>query len=152
MNPLDALSGLESVPPQVTGQPRPSVPGFDDLFELSLMELLPGGPPAEEDDDLDDEDDDGAWSREDRTVSLSPEAEKTIHRRGLRHDDDIADRLSAANDALQLRGSRHALVLSTEQAWRLDVQERVVTHAWTRSEALGQVFADLDSTTVIPDR
>lgn len=149
-SPLDALRGLEGLASRrAPGQPRPAVPGFADLFALSLDDLLADAGDADPADDLAVEGLDDFDSDEARGVTLASAARTTIDDRGLTWDEPLARQVASTVDELQLRGSHHALVFTASQAFRIDVHERTVTEACTRSEALARILADLDTTVVL---
>ncbi len=147
MNPLDALRGLDALAPisQPGRTSRPAAAGFDTALESLLDPLTPrqdrstetSGEPA----------DDSAQG-----VKLSRHASARLESRGLSFDAADEAQLESAIDELDQRGSKKALVLTGDRAWIVGVPKRTVITVLSRQEALGQVFTDLDSTYVAPDR
>jgi flagellar operon protein len=57
-------------------------------------------------------------------------------------------RLTQAVDKLMERGAKESLVLTADAAYVVGVPQRTVITAMSRSEALGQIFTQIDSTFV----
>ncbi|HHO51813.1 MAG TPA: hypothetical protein ENK18_13280 [Deltaproteobacteria bacterium] len=106
-------------------------------FEAALERLLDPPPPEPEGDEAST---DG--------VRLSRHAESRLASRGLSFGEEERAQLSEALTALQGRQARKALVLTGDRAWIVGVERRTVVTVMSRTEALGQVFTDLDSTYV----
>lgn len=144
MNLLDAIRALErpANAPRSARAQRPAAAGFGDA--LGALLLPPDGPETLPDDP---EGDEGPPA-----LSFTPSAQARMERRGDAVDPRATARLEQAMEALDRQGARRALVLDGDRAWVADVPHRVIDRAMSRSEALDQVFVDLDSTFVIPDR
>ncbi len=81
-------------------------------------------------------------------ILFSRHAEARMASRGIEPGTEELSNLESAVDQLQERGAREALVLTGERAWIVGVPKRTVITVMDRSEALGQVFTNIDSTLV----
>lgn len=134
MTPLEQIaSGSLSTQAQERARSLPE-PGFEAALER-LLDPPPPEPQADEE-------------APDSGVRLSRHASARLDSRGLSFGDEERAQLSEAIDALQGRRAKKALVLTGDRAWIVGVERRTVVTVMSRTEALGQVFTDLDSTYV----
>lgn len=126
---VDGLSPVPGVP----GRRSVAVPGFDRALER-LLDPVPTAPQDEE-------------AAADG-LKLSRHAEGRLASRGVDLGPEERQQLEAAIDELQGRGAKKSLVLTGDNAWIVGVPKRTVITVMSRSEAMGQIFTDLDSTYV----
>ncbi len=82
-------------------------------------------------------------------LQFSRHAAARMQSRGIElSDDDVAD-LSNAIDKLRQRGAKESLLLLDDHAFIVGVPDRKVITALTRSEAVGNIFSQIDSTVVV---
>ena len=82
-------------------------------------------------------------------LQFSRHATARMQSRGIElNDDDVAD-LSNAIDKLHQRGAKESLLLLDDHAFIVGVPDRKVITALTRSEAVGNIFSQIDSTVVV---
>lgn len=112
---------------------RPASPGFDRALERLLEQPQPDVKPS-------------APSE----LSFSRHASARLESRGIVLDQAELGRLAEAVDQLAGKGSREALVITADNAYVVGVEKRTVITAMPRSEALGTVFTQIDSTYVAP--
>lgn len=121
------------------GQARPvkrrRSPGFDQALERMLrdrstpqVENKESGKPGE--------------------INFSRHAEARLQSRGIELTEEDKQQLSSAFDQLADRGAKESLVLMGDRAYVVGVPKRTVITAMSRSEALGTIFTNIDSTFV----
>ena len=81
-------------------------------------------------------------------ISFSRHAEARLESRGISLTEDEKQQLSGAFDQLAERGAKESLVLLGDRAYVVGVPKRTVITAMPRSEALGTIFTNIDSTFV----
>jgi flagellar operon protein len=81
-------------------------------------------------------------------ISFSRHAEARLESRGISLSEEEKQQLSGAFDQLAERGAKESLVLLGERAYVVGVPKRTVITAMPRSEALGTIFTNIDSTFV----
>ncbi len=81
-------------------------------------------------------------------LTLSRHAEARLASRGIEMSPELLSTLEGAVDQLAARGAKESLVLTQDQAFIVGVPKRTVITVMDRSEALGQVFTNIDSTFV----
>jgi len=87
-----------------------------------------------------------------KSVALSAHASERLEQRGIRLD---AERWAAVDDAVEAlaaKGSRDGLILGEEVAFIVNVPNRTMITALTPEEARRQVFTQIDSAAVLPQR
>jgi len=114
---------------------RPASPGFDNALDRLLKERAPApapstGPVAE--------------------LQFSRHALARLQSRGVQIDEAERGRLNEAVDVLHARGAKESLVLTPSAAYVVGVPKRTVITAMPRSEAMGNVFSQIDSTYIAP--
>ena len=114
---------------------RPATPGFD----RALERLLEQGPGSQQ-----------PAPTTPTQLTFSRHASARLDSRGIVIDEAELSRLEDAVQALAAKGSREALVLTGDNAFVVGVDTRTVITAMPRSEALGTVFTQIDSTYVAP--
>ena len=81
-------------------------------------------------------------------ISFSRHAEARLESRGISLSEAEKEQLSSAFDQLAERGAKESLVLLGDRAYVVGVPKRTVITAMPRSEALGTIFTNIDSTFV----
>jgi len=81
-------------------------------------------------------------------VRFSRHAQARLESRGVELDVEEREKLDRAVDSLDRRGGKEALVLFSDRAYIVGVPQRTVITVFDRSEALGHVFTNIDSTYV----
>jgi len=81
-------------------------------------------------------------------ISFSRHAEARLESRGITLSEAEKQQLSSAFDQLAERGAKESLVLLGDRAYVVGVPKRTVITAMPRSEALGTIFTNIDSTFV----
>ena len=81
-------------------------------------------------------------------VRFSRHAQARLESRGVELGVEDQDKLDRAVDALDRRGGHEALVMFADRAYIVGVPQRMVITVFDRSEALGHVFTNIDSTYV----
>lgn len=113
---------------------RPTIdhaPGFGQALDALLRPASP--PPAA----------DGG------EVRFSKHAAARMQSRGISLDEADLAELGEAIDRLAARGAKESLLLLGEHAFIVGVPDRRVITALTRSEAVGNLFTQIDSTVVV---
>jgi flagellar operon protein len=82
-------------------------------------------------------------------VAFSRHAQARLESRGLDLDADQMERLGEGIDQLDQRGAKESLVLMDDMALIVGVPKRTVITAMSRSEAMGNIFTNIDSTLVV---
>jgi flagellar operon protein len=81
-------------------------------------------------------------------IHFSRHAEARLQSRGIELTEEDKQQLSSAFDQLADRGAKESLVLTGDRAYVVGVPKRTVITAMSRSEALGTIFTNIDSTFV----
>jgi len=81
-------------------------------------------------------------------VRFSRHAQARLESRGVELGEEEREKLDRAVDALDRRGGKEGLVLFSDRAYIVGVPQRTVITVFDRSEALGHVFTNIDSTYV----
>jgi len=81
-------------------------------------------------------------------VRFSRHAQARLESRGVELVEEEREKLDRAVDALDRRGGKEGLVLFSDRAYIVGVPQRTVITVFDRSEALGHVFTNIDSTYV----
>ena len=113
---------------------RRQQPGFDNALERMLREQPQTEAPAAVPGKL----------------QFSRHAMARLESRGVVVDDVEKGRLNDAIDALQKRGAKESLVITPDAAYGVGVPKRTVITAMPKSEALGNIFTQIDSTYISP--
>lgn len=82
-------------------------------------------------------------------VRFSKHASARMQSRGISLDEGELAELGEAIDRLAARGAKESLLLMGEHAFIVGVPDRRVITALTRSEAVGNLFTQIDSTVVV---
>ena len=82
-------------------------------------------------------------------IKFSKHAKARLHSRGIDLDQGQLERLGEGIDSLAERGAQESLILMDKTALVVGVPKRTVITAMTRSEAMGNIFTNIDSTLVI---
>ena len=135
------LRGLSQVQPGAQGRrvagTDPSVPGFDKSLD-ALLRSKPANSPIVPKNEMGNTQD----------ISFSKHANNRLVSRGIEVSADERKQLATAVDELSQRGAKESLVLMNDRAYVVGVPKRTVITVMSRSEALGQVFTNIDSTFV----
>jgi flagellar operon protein len=83
-------------------------------------------------------------------LRFSRHAESRLSSRGITLDENQLTRLSEAVDKLDKRGAKESLVMLDDHAFIVGVPKRTVITAMTRTEAVGHLFTQIDSTLFVP--
>lgn len=133
------MSEIRPLGPAVPARPdSPSrtvdgLPGFGDSLDALLRPTTsPNSAPA------------GAGS-----VQFSRHATARLESRGITLDPEDLEDLSGAVDQLARKGSRESLVMMGDTAYIVGVPDRRVITVMSRSEAVGNIFTNIDSTLVV---
>lgn len=81
-------------------------------------------------------------------LRFSRHAQGRLNSRGVELPQEDLERLGAAIDQLGDRGARESLVLLGDNAFVVGVPQRTVITVMPRSEAMGTIFTNIDSTFV----
>ncbi len=82
-------------------------------------------------------------------VVFSRHAKARLESRGIALDEGQMERLGEGIDQLNNRGAQESLVLMDDMALIVGVPKRTVITAMSRSEAMGNIFTNIDSTLVV---
>lgn len=137
LNVLDALT-----PPQVqrTDAQSPTdkgAPGLSDDFGRALEDLLSSQRGETE-------------QATTAPLRFSRHAEARLESRGIELDEPQLERLGEAVDQLGKRGAKEALIVMDDHAFIVGVPKRTVITAMSRTEAVGNIFTQIDSTLFVP--
>jgi len=131
------LAGLGGIAPPQPARPRrarPATPGFDQALDNLLRQPGTSKPAAS--------------PTEVGELKFSAHATRRLESRGVVLDQAELGRLDEAVKALADRGANESLVLTNDAAYVVGIPQRTVITAMTRSEAVGQIFTQIDSTYV----
>lgn len=144
---LDAVRGLQSTPSNTEQTIQPT---NSHEFSAALERLL-GGAGVEKGEALGDLDEITLDETEANTgeVKFSKHAKARLQSRDIDLDQEQLAKLSEGIDSLAERGARESLVLMGDTALVVGVPKRTVITAMTKSEAMGNIFTNIDSTLVI---
>ena len=81
-------------------------------------------------------------------VQFSRHAAARLQSRGIEISDQERERLAGAVDELEERGAKESLVLLDDRAYIVGIERRTVITVMPRSEAMGSIFTNIDSTFV----
>ncbi len=137
MNVLDALA-----PAQVhrSDTPRPQergAPGLQPDFGRALDDLLSSQRGETE-------------QSAPAPLRFSRHANARLDSRGIALDAPQLERLGNAVDQLDKRGAKESLVVMDDHAFIVGVPKRTVITAMSRTEAVGNIFTQIDSTLFVP--
>ena len=82
-------------------------------------------------------------------IRFSKHAAARLDSRGLNVGEAEMAQLNDACDQLASKGANEALVLTSDRAYVLGVKQRTVITAMPRSEAMGTIFTNIDSTFIV---
>ncbi len=82
-------------------------------------------------------------------VRFSKHATARLDSRGLDVGEAEMAQLNDACDQLDAKGANEALVLTADRAYVVGVKQRTVITAMPRSEAMGTIFTNIDSTFIV---
>jgi flagellar operon protein len=82
-------------------------------------------------------------------ILFSKHAATRLKSRGIELSSQDLEALSDAIDRLSKKNARESLLLLGENAFIVGVPKRTVITAMTRSEAVGSIFTNIDSTLVV---
>ena len=144
---LDAVRGLQHAPSSLKQTIQPT---NSHEFGAALERLL-GGPNVEQGEPLSEVDEITLDAPEATTdeVIFSKHAKARLQSRDISLDQSQMERLSEGIDSLAERGAQESLVLMDNTALVVGVPKRTVITAMTKSEAMGNIFTNIDSTLVI---
>ena len=144
---LDAVRGLQNAPSNTKQTIQPT---NSHEFSAALERLL-GSANIEEGEALGQLDEITIETTDTPTgeVKFSKHAKARLQSRGIDLDQGQLERLSEGIDSLSERGAQESLVLMDQTALVVGVPKRTVITAMTRSEAMGNIFTNIDSTLVI---
>ncbi len=117
--------------------PKRTTPGLQEDFHQALEDLLSAQRGETE----------PATSK---PLRFSRHAESRLTSRGITLDEDQLHRLGDAVDRLDQRGARESLVVLDDHAFIIGVPKRTVITAMSRTEAVGNIFTQIDSTFFVP--
>lgn len=143
---LDAVRGLQQTHATQPSQPTQAVPSDSREFEAALDRLLRGE--AANTPEVEAELDAGETGST-SSVTFSRHAQARLESRGIELSDEQLENLEEGIDALADRGANESLVLMDNTALIVGVPKRTVITAMSRSEAMGNIFTNIDSTLVI---
>lgn len=83
-------------------------------------------------------------------LRFSRHAEARLESRGISLDEAQFERLGQAVDKLDKRGAKESLVVMDDHAFIVGVPKRTVITAMSRTEAVGNIFTQIDSTLFVP--
>ncbi len=138
LNVLDALTPTTPVQRTEAPQPRgPGAPGLGNDFGKALDDLLHS-----------------QRGEAERTgtapLRFSRHADARLTSRGIALDPSQLERLGQAVDQLDRRGAKESLVVMDDHAFIVGVPKRTVVTAMSRTEAVGNIFTQIDSTLFVP--
>jgi len=145
---LDAVRGLQSIPSSTKQTIQPT---NSHEFSAALERLLgtsneePTGVSLSELDEVTAE----VTENSAREVNFSKHAKARLASRGIDLDQVQMEKLSEGIDSLADRGAQESLILMNDTALVVGVPKRTVITAMTKSEAMGNIFTNIDSTLVI---
>jgi flagellar operon protein len=135
VNPIDRINPAAGGRTQPRPAKKPGSTGFDQALERMLRDRPP--PPLEQ-----------QQPAESGEIKFSRHAEARLQSRGIELSEEDRQQLSSAFDQLADRGAKESLVLMGDRAYVVGVPKRTVITAMSRSEALGTIFTNIDSTFV----
>jgi len=137
-----SISVLDAIGPQPLApepaRPTPSgSPGLQGDFHRALEALL------------------NSQRGEERPVAARPlrfsrHAQSRLASRDIELDPSQLERLGQAVDQLDDKGAQESLVVLDDHAFIVGVQKRTVITAMSRTEAVGNIFTQIDSTLFVP--
>jgi len=121
-------------------EPRLEGRGLEQTFEQALRELegqrIESARPS-------------ASGPEADGVQFSKHAATRLRSRGIELSSQDLEDLSGAIDRLSKKNARESLLLLGDNAFIVGIPKRTVITAMTRSEAVGSIFTNIDSTLVV---
>jgi flagellar operon protein len=131
---VKGVSGIEHGQGQARSAKNKRATGFDQALERMLRDSTKSAEPPKSD--------------QVNEINFSRHAEARLQSRGISLNEEETEQLSNAFDQLSERGAKESLVLMGDKAYVVGVPKRTVITAMTRSEALGTIFTNIDSTFV----
>jgi flagellar operon protein len=138
---LHGLGGLSPLLPNKKGDEH-AIPAGDD-FSSQLDALIGHKPASAEPQEAE------ATESPSTNITFSRHANARLESRGITLDSAQLLKLDEAISRLADKGAKESLVLLDEHAFVVGVPRRTVITAMTRSEAMGNIFTQIDSTLVI---
>jgi len=137
---LHGLGGLSPLAPTPEQEHDHAIPAGDDFS--SQLDALIGKEPATAEAPAEE-------TAQSEPLAFSRHAQARLESRGIVLSADQLQQLDQAVDRLDDKGAQESLVLMDEHAFVVGVPRRTVITAMTRSEAMGNIFTQIDSTLVI---
>jgi flagellar operon protein len=123
-----------------TAEPRLNGRGVEQTFEQALRDLETKRTEASSE---------LSKANEADGVQFSKHATTRLRSRGIELSSQDMEDLSGAIDRLSKKNARESLLLLGDHAFIVGIPKRTVITAMTRSEAVGSIFTNIDSTLVV---
>ena len=123
-----------------TAEPRLNTRGVEQTFEQALRDLeskrVESRPEISK-------------VQDNEGIQFSKHATTRLRSRGIELSSQDLEDLSGAIDRLSKKNARESLLLLGDNAFIVGIPKRTVITAMTRSEAVGSIFTNIDSTLVV---